>query len=453
LRRKTNPQRSIFELFSDHSIGRELKAISDRLERHPEFLDWVLEDLQPTQVDPTGRRGMTVETIFRAAILKQHTGFSYRELAFYLDDSRTFQAFVRLDRWAPSESALHSGISAISWKTWEKIHRSLVREAANQGVERGRMTRTDSTVMESNIHEPSDSSLLWDGVRVMTRLLQEGQGLFQAFVVPHRNHCRAVKRIARNLEGLGNKKKRPRLYRRLLRYTQNTCAYLITALRRIEPEDRVTSPQHQAWCEESRHFLQLTQRVMDQTQRRVFDGEKVPAREKIVSIFEEHTDIIVKGSRKVEYGHKVNLTSGKTGLIIDLVIEDGNPSDAATTIPMIERQIDIYGRPPRQVSFDGGYASKDNLLKAKELGVKDVAFHKKRGIRVEAMVKSTWVYRKLRDFRAGIEGNISCLKRHFGLERCSWTGWRRFKAYAWGSVVAYNLVLLARIELAATLTC
>jgi hypothetical protein len=112
----------------------------------------------------------------------------------------------------------------------------------------------------------------------------------------------------------------------------------------------------------------------------------------------------------------------------------------------LKRHIDFYGEAPRQAAADGGYASRDNLAQAKALGVHDMAFHKKAGLRIKDMVKSNWVYRKLRNFRAGIESDISCLKRAFGLARCVWRGLDHFKAYVWSSVVAYNLALFARLK-------
>jgi transposase, IS5 family len=156
--------------------------------------------------------------------------------------------------------------------------------------------------------------------------------------------------------------------------------------------------------------------------------------------------IIVKGARDAQYGHKLNLVTGHSGLILDVVVEAGNPADAERFLPMLERQITRCGMPPRQVAADGGYASQHNLTAAKARGVKDVAFHKKRGLAVEDMVKSRWVYRKLRDFRAGIEAGISCLKRAYGLARCTWRGLDHFKTYIWSAVVAHNLVLLARLK-------
>ena len=176
----------------------------------------------------------------------------------------------------------------------------------------------------------------------------------------------------------------------------------------------------------------------------------MPASEKVVSLFEPHADIIVKGGRDVQYGHKINLATGRSGLILDVVVEVGNPADAERFLPMLERHIAAHGQPPRQIASDGGYASAANLSQAKTLGVSDVAFHKKGRLDIEAMVKSRWVYRKLRDFRAGIEANISCLKRAFGLTRCTWRGLAHFTAYVWSSVVAYNLALCARMTLAET---
>lgn len=211
----------------------------------------------------------------------------------------------------------------------------------------------------------------------------------------------------------------------------------------------VTSGSHdedkfKTWTEDVNNYLDLTWSVIEQTDWRVFKEVKVPAKEKVFSIFEDHTDLIVKGNRQTQYGHKLNLTTGQSGLVIDLVIENGNPTDSQTTLKMLERQVAILKRPPRQVSLDGGYASKANLEKAKELGIKDVAFHKKRGLKILDMVKSDWVYKKLRAFRAGIEGNIATLKDRFNLRRCNWKGLENFKAYVWSSVVAYNLVTLVR---------
>lgn len=204
----------------------------------------------------------------------------------------------------------------------------------------------------------------------------------------------------------------------------------------------------QKLADELTHYVGLLRRVIEQTERRVLRGEKVPATEKLVSLFEPHTDIIVKDRRDTLYGHKIFLTGGASGLILDCVVEGGNPADATMALPMLERQKTLYGRPPRQAAFDGGFASKENLKDAKELGVEDVAFSKRRGLKVSEMTRSSWVYRRLRDFRAGIEGLISFLKRAFGLDRCTWRGAESFASYVQASVLTANLLTLARHLLA-----
>jgi IS5 family transposase len=151
-------------------------------------------------------------------------------------------------------------------------------------------------------------------------------------------------------------------------------------------------------------------------------------KEKVVSFFEYHTDIIVKSRRETQYGHKVFLTGGHTGLVLDCIVERGNPSDTSLFPVLIERQERLYDRPPRQVSADGGFASQKNLDEAKKRGVKDVAFAKRKCLSVLDMVKSKWVYKQLKNFRAGIEANISRLKRSFGFSRCDWTGWLGFRS-------------------------
>jgi IS5 family transposase len=195
--------------------------------------------------------------------------------------------------------------------------------------------------------------------------------------------------------------------------------------------------------------ISLLTKVIDQTDRRVFRNEKVPASEKIVSFFEDHTDIIVKGKRDTEYGHKVFLSGGSSTMILGCLILRGNPADTDQYQSLLEQHKQQYGRMPRQVTADGGFASKDNLAFAKENDVKDAVFARKRGLTILEMAKSAWVYKKLRNFRAGIEAGISALKRAFGLDRCTWSGWEGFKRYVLSSIVSYNLLVLARIRLSA----
>ena len=310
-------------------------------------------------------------------------------------------------------------------------------------LESGATVRIDSTVTAALMHEPSDSALLWDAVRVMTRLLRQAAGLLGAPALQWRDRRRLAKKRARAIEYGRGKAKRRRLYRELIAATRATQAALYQASKRLAD---LAGTAAQRWRAQFDHYRPLLERILAQSQRRVLDGQVVPASEKLVSLFEPHADIIVKGAREVQYGHKLNLVTGRSGLILDVVVETGNPADAERFLPMLERQILRCGVPPRQVAADGGYASQDNLTAAKARGVKDVAFHKRRGLALEDMVKSRWVYRKLRNFRAGIEAAISCLKRAYGLARCTWRGLDHFKTYIWSAAVAHNLVLFARLK-------
>ena len=447
MREKHTVQRSIFEHYAEHEIGRELKAISDWLDQHMDLLDRVATDINPYNVEDTGRKGLSVESVLRCAILKQFRQLSYEDLVFCLMDSASCQTFARLSmEWFPKKSVLQGCISAITDVTWEQINQRLLLSAQQAKVEKGEMLRIDSTVTDTPIHAPSDSTLLWDSVRVLVRLLQQAQELASGTtVIEYRNHRRVAKKRMRAIVYTRGQDKKARLYRDLIAVTRKSLSYVEAASLRLVAVRLIQPLACAAWQSQWMHYRSLILQVIDQTERRVFGKEKVPANDKIISVFEEHSDIIVKGARDVQYGHKINLSTGRSGLVLDVVIEAGNPADSARFLPMLDRHIKQYGKPPRQMAADGGYASIENLHEAKARKVTDVAFHKKRGLKVDEMAKSPWVYRKLRNFRAGIEAGISCLKRAYGLDRCTWKGLSHFKAYVWSSVVAHNLALFSRL--------
>lgn len=433
-----------------HEHARELSQISAVLDELPEAAELVFADLVARggkPVDPEkGRDGMTADQVLRALIVKQMNQYSYEDLAFHLADSTTYRWFCRLgiEQKPLEKTTLQKNIKRVRAETWEAINCKLVQYAAAKGVEAGAKVRTDCTVVESNIHKPTDSSLLWDSVRVLVRLMGDAK---EDFGVSFKDHSRRAKRRALGILNAKSSEQRKPLYRDLLMVTEKTVSSaerIAGELDKAEVSGLFDLVRAGALAHQLRHYVALAKRVIDQTERRVLNGESVPAQEKIVSIFEPHTDIIVKDRRETLYGHKICLTSGASGLVTDVVVEEGNPADSTLAIKMVERQRAIYGKVPRQVSFDGGFTSKDNLATIKELGVEDVAFSKRGTLQITEMVKSSWVYRCLRNFRAGIEGTISFLKRVFGLDRCTWSGFASFKAYVCGSVLACNLLVCAR---------
>ena len=441
---RRHEQLSLEQPYIDHSHAAELAKISQILSLHPDIAELVGQDLLRSLACPqTGARGMSGDQVLRALLLKQMNGFSYRELEFHLADSVTYRTFCRFGAMepTPSRSTLAENLKKVRAETLEAIGAMVIRYAAKTGVERGRKVRVDSTVVEANVHAPTDSSLLFDGVRVLTRLLRGADRHFGFGL--YTDHTRRAKRRMLAIQYTGSRPKRTAEYQDLLKVAKKTVGYAQRAVEHLEGNAGA-----QKLAEELAHFTQLLRRVMDQTQRRVLEGEKVPACEKLVSLFEPHTDIIVKDRRDTLYGHKVFLTGGASGLILDCTIEAGNPADTTLAIPMLQRQEVLYGRPPRQAAMDGGFASKDNLKAAKTMGVADVCFQKKRGLKVSDMTRSSWVYKRLRDFRAGIEGMISFLKRAFGLDRCTWKGEESFAGYVQASVLTANLLTLARHLLA-----
>jgi IS5 family transposase len=450
MRKKVHEQRRLVVQGIEHEHAKELETISELLDKHPEVYDLVHADLVAGGIDPDkGRQGMSAEQVLRILIIKQMNGFSYKELAFHLEDSNTYQRFCRIGMGdqVRTDKTLQRNLKRVTAESLEAANRLLLDSAAEAGIEKGQMVRVDCTVEETNIHEPKDSELLYDVVRVLDRLMEEAKEV--GFPIEFVNHTRRAKR--RNLSAFNakNDKQRRKVYRDLLKVTFETLEYATRALPVLKQNhpglDAMDISLGDTIAEELKHYRQLGRRVVDQTRRRVLEGEKVPVADKVVSIFEPHTDIIIKDRRETLFGHKLCLTTGKSGLITDCAVLDGNPADSTLAVDAIKRQVDIYGRPPRQASFDGGFASKDNLATIKgELGVKNVVFNKRRGLKVSDMAQSTWLYKKLCRFRAGIEGGISFLKRCFGLDRCLWRGLASFKAYTWASVLSANLLMLAR---------
>jgi len=424
---------------NDHPRAAELVEMSQTLDANRVVLKAVHADLLRVRKANAkqGRKGMSAEQVVRAAIVKQLFGFSYEELAFHLSDSFQLRGFCRLPvgEDAPRKTALQANIGAIRAETWEAMNKTLVRYASKRKVEDGRWMRTDTTVVESNIHHPLDSALLWDGVRVLTRIMQRAH---DTYGTTRTNYQRRAKRRSIAILNAGRMDRRIPLYKDLLKVTHKTVRAAERALEELTREGGIV------YATQLRHFLPLVKQVLDQTERRVLHGESVPVEDKIVSIFEPHTDIIRKDRRETYFGHKVTLSTGRSGMVIDLVVEKGNPADSTLTLRSAKRHAALFGVAPERVAFDGGFASKANLEVLKSSGTTEVCFSKPAGIPLEEMTSTPRVRRILKAFRAGIEASVSFLKRSFGLSRCTWKGFPRFRAYAWCSTIAHNLLTIAR---------
>jgi len=451
MREKHQKQMPLIDPPTGHPKEKELEVISIVLDSTPTICEYVLQDLNKGKVikRKTGARGMTAEQVLRAAVVMRLFNFTYEDLAFHISDSRALRRFCRIgiaDKGF-KKSALNANIKKLSAQTWERISGDLLAYAVDEKVEKGRKARVDCTVVESNIHKPLDSVQLFDAVRVIARLLTKARDEYGIKIVFTDHRRRAKKRMIGIQYARGEKQRTP-LYKDLLKVTRKTIGYAIQAEKAVARHCSA-DPLLMGLFSEIKHYGDLARKVYDQTFRRVIQGESVPAGQKVFSIFEDHTDIIIKDRRDTYYGHKICLTGGASNLILDCVILEGNPADSELVETMLDRQHQIYGRYPLKVALDGGFASKNNLVKAKARKIKDVCFSKKRGLKEADMCRSDYVYKKLRQFRAGIESGISWLKRSFGLTRCTWKGFRSFKSYVLSTVVAANLLTIARKKLAA----
>ena len=443
MREAYRTQLSIESPWLDVEHASELRTMSGLLDDCVEVLDLVLQDLREAGCASSGAKGLTAEQVVRALVIKQMNGFSYRQLAFHLEDSRTYRSFCKLSSsaWSPKKSCLAASIKALQPETLEAIHRRIVEIAVDVGVDNGKRVRVDATVVKSNIHHPTDSELLWDCVRVLTRLVMRAKKIVGPNTLAVSNRTRRAKKRRRQINNARRKAHRIGPYRDLIRVTEEVRGYASKAMAALAA---CSDPRAHRLLTELKCFHERSEKVVDQTRRRVLEGESVPAEEKLVSIFEDHTDIIRKDARETFYGHKICLSAGSSSLVFDCEVLNGNPADSTLALGAVQRFVEVCGEAPRQIVFDGAFSSKQNLADIKELGATDVVFAKSRGIPISDMARSSWVYKTLRHFRAGIEGIISFLKRVFGLDTCRWRSLPSFKSYVWSSILTSNLLVTAR---------
>jgi IS5 family transposase len=268
MREKRTVQSSLFDHYAEHEIGTELKAMSDWLDANLDLLDWVEADVKQRNVEETGRKGMTIESVLRCAILKQYRQLSYEDLVFCLMDSSSCQTFARLPLgWFPQKPTLQSCISVISAVTWEEINQRLLKSAHKAKVERGDMLRIDSTVTESTIHDPSDSTLLWDSVRVMVRMLEQAQELAGDQVkIEYHDHSRVAKKRTRAIHYTRGKEKKALLYRDLINATQKTLGYMEAAAVSLHTAALSEPMAVEIWRLQWKHYKPLICQVIDQAE-------------------------------------------------------------------------------------------------------------------------------------------------------------------------------------------
>ena len=444
MRETRNAQTSIFHFYAPHALGDQLSMLSDLLDDHPLILDCVERDFRVPDTAATGASGLSVESVFRCLLLKQILKVSYEKLSFHLSDSPTYRTFSRLNEdQFPSRSGLQSTIRHISPETLEQANQILMSRLFKDNTLKLDWLRIDSTVTDSNIAKPSDSQLLNDGVRVLSRLMSQSKdktGVKIRFTDQRKKSKSLSYRIFHAKKAI-----KDALYPEMLGYATLVMKQSRSAIDKVRLNAK-NSENAERWINKVEHFMALLPKVIDQTQRRVYNDEDVPASQKIVSLFEPHTDIIVKGLRDVQFGHKVNLATQQDGFITYCRIEEGNPADALLYMPVLNASQTDYQAVPNSAVADGCYASQTNVNSAKALGVKRNVFSKMVGLTLTDMGVKKKTLNRLRNFRAGVEGNISEFKRAFSASKATWKGHDGFKAFVWSSVLSYNLIRVVRFS-------
>jgi len=463
--RVTKPQVSFADLeFMEQGIFLEphLQAISDFLDEHEEMIEKARSDLARGLKNPaTGRKGLTPSQVLRSLILMRVKDWDYRELRERINDGYTLRSFTDfLSQPVPKHHAFNRAFNRLTPETLQAVNELVVQAAVDLGLEDGNKLRVDTTVVQTDIHHPTDNTLLWDTVRVITRLVGRLDRAVRRGVNGFYNRARAARRRMQEIQRLTPKQRQQQQtekYRQLIEIAEQVVEGARRALKQTRKargknqKDDLLIPQIR---QEIDHYCQLGDCVLSQARRRVLEGEKVPDADKVYSIFEPHTDLIKRGKVQtpLEFGHKVFLAESAQGLITQYKVLNGNPADEDHVQPSLQHHRKIFGHAPDLYGTDRGFYSADNVRACKQNGVKVVSIPQRGGQKTpqrQALEKSA-AFKKGQRFRAGIEGRISVLFRGRGMKRCRAKGRKRFELLVGAAVLTNNLMRIAALLMKAS---
>jgi len=422
------------------------RNVSDVLEKNPEILRLVHADVRELSTGRSRKRrtgDYTTENILRALLVKVFEGTSFRQTVVRISESPTLRHFVRLGEQRVMDfTFLNKCFNAIRPGTWRKVNRVLAGYAVEQEDLDVSDLRIDTTVVEANIHYPTDSSLLWDSWRVLTRLLRAGKEWLPE-IAGHRFHDRKVKKIhlwlTRHAGKGGTRKRRIRRQgRRLVEHVRRVYEIGERAAALLSQE---LDPLKQALGQEFEELLPVVAVVLETTERSLVKSETVPAKERVFSIFEPHVELIKRGKKgkPIEFGHAVVLCQTREKLITDYEVMEEKIPDQELTDVLLERHQEQFGAYPDGVTADTGFNPAADKRKELEEKVTDLAIPQK------VFDWGQTISREWQCFRAGIEGSISVLKRAFGLFRCLNRGFRNFAASVGLAIVGHNLLKVVEL--------
>ena len=453
------PQRT----FADAELLRQgvqleptLKTIAAFLDRHGALVDDVGRDLRRGVKRPTtGRRGLTPAQALRSLILMRVKNWDYRELRERIADGYTLRGFTQFEsQRVPKHDAFNRAFNRLTPETLQAVNDAVVQAAVTLGLEDGTKLRVDTSVVETDIHHPTDSTLLWDTVRVVTRLVRQVDDLLPKGAGPFTNRTRAARRRMHEIARMTARERSTQqvpTYRALIWITEQVVAQARAVVARVQAprRDVLTAATVEALKQQIGSYCDLGERVISQTRRRVLQEEQVPADEKIYSIFEPHTDLIKRGKERkpIEFGHKVFLAESGRGLVTQYRVLTGNPVDQDHVAASLERHTEAFGHAPELYSADRGFFSAANLEACDTAGVTCACIPQaggKRSAEREALEKSR-PFKLGQRFRAGIEGRISVLFRGRGMKRALVEGRERFELLVGAAVLANNLMVIAAL--------
>jgi transposase, IS5 family len=423
------------------------RRISQVLDDNPEILDLVDRDLQKlSRGGWEGRKGdFTSENMLRALIVQDAEGLPFREAVIRIGGDGFLQDFLRMRKKAVMDFTFLDKCSlAIRPETWKRVNELLGHYGVRQGVVNPKVIRADTTVMEANIHYPTDSSLLWDTWRVASRLLQRAREVSPQRV-PHRFHTRKIKKlylyITRYISSPSAKRQRKVQghFRTLIERAEWLVAIAADFCRQFRSSANF---ELAAVALELRSFLPSMQQVVSVARRVQVAGETVPASEKVFSIFEPHTELIQRGRRQkpVEFGHKVLLCETAEKFITDYEVYEQQEADNALTETVIWRHEKLFGQRPVVLAADKGFCPEKNKFEELARLVENLAIPRRMQDFMDKLLTSCQA------FRAGIEGTISGLKRAFRWFRCYFRGFKGFARNVGLGVFCHNLIVLAEHE-------
>ena len=402
-----------------------------------------------------GRPSTPVEVILRLLVVKRLYGWSYAEVEHFVGDSLTLRQFCRLYlEPVPDDTTLLRWAQLIGPETLVALNERVVELARSLRVTRGRKLRVDSTVVETTIHHPTDSRLLGDGVRVLSRLLRRAKALVTGGAAlpkdSFESHTRSVRRLAQRIHRVARRtgeqaaEDLQAAYRKLVDVAERT---RIQARRVSQVLREQSAAPAERLAAQFEHVLPLVEQAITQATRRVLNGEVVPAKEKIVSLFEPHTQIITrhKPGKPVEFGRKLWIDEVDGGIVSGYRVLEEAGQDYPYLAESLERHQERFGKPPWLLAGDRGVSSPGNERLAEQAGVTRVAlpYSGRASPARRERERERW-FRRGQRFRAGIEGRIRVLKRDYGLGRCPDHGLVGLERWVGWGIVTHNLHLIAR---------